>query len=287
MLTPTGIPAALAGTPSTALAIPPAPKKSNNSLILGLAGITVIAVVIGAWMMMQNREQVTASSATGTQAAPTSTPLPPASSDQTATAAASVPTPPSVPAGTGAAPPPPAGVTSSNPSATVPPPPGTTPVARNASTRPGATPTPAATPAAAATAPVTAPSATNDALATFPNVKIYLVNDKKVTDRDVIINFAGGQVMVMLKTGGEAIVAVPYKKILKATYSVSRDPKWDASLPGPPEGLDVGSVFRQTRHWLVVQGSERYAVLRLEDNNARQIIDTFETRTGLKVERVK
>jgi len=114
-----------------------------------------------------------------------------------------------------------------------------------------------------------------------------VVAGKRATDRDVLLNFSGGQVLVMPKSGGEAIAEVPYKKILKATYTAARDPKWDKSLPGPPEGLDVGTFMRTTRHWLVVQGSERFAILRLDDSNFRQILETFEARTGLKVERVK
>jgi len=43
--------------------------------------------------------------------------------------------------------------------------------------------------------------------------------------------------------------------------------------------------IRQTKHWLVVQGAESYAMLRLEDNNYKQILETFELRTGLKVDR--
>ena len=145
-----------------------------------------------------------------------------------------------------------------------------------------------APPVAALAAAGAAPGgATNEALATFPNLKIYVVEGKRATDRDVLLNFAGGQVMVMPKNGGEAIATVPYKKILKATYTVSRDPKWDTALPGPPEGLDVGTFMRTNRHWLVVQGSERFAILRLDENNVRQILETFEARTGLKVERVK
>jgi hypothetical protein len=127
----------------------------------------------------------------------------------------------------------------------------------------------------------------NDPLATFPNVKIYVVEGKRATDRDVLLNFSGGQVMVMPKTGGEAIATLSYKKILKATYTVARDPKWDTSLPGPPDGLDVGTFMRTNRHWLVVQGSERFAVLRLDESNVRQVLETFEARTGLKVERLK
>ena len=291
MLTPSAAPA-LTGAQlasSQALApVNPAPKKTNLPLLLGIAGLVVIAGSIGAWMMLQKSGNL----ASTPPPADAQTTLPPAvSSDQTAAASpavSSVPSPSVVPG--------PPGAQTGNattvagaPNAT--PNPSATPTAKSAGARAGATPTPTptATPAAApisATVPPVA-AAANDPLATFPNVKIYLVNGKRASDRDVIVNFARGQVLVMLKTGGEAITTVPYKKILKATYSNARDPKWDASLPGPPEGLDVGTFMRTRGHWFVVQGSERYAILRLDENNVRQIIDTFEARTGLKVERVK
>ncbi len=124
-------------------------------------------------------------------------------------------------------------------------------------------------------------------LTTFPSVKFFaVVEGKRTNDRDVTLNFQNGQVFVMPKNGsGQPIATVPYRRILRATYSNSRDPKWDESLPGPPAGLDVGTFIRQARHWLVVQGAESYAVLRLEDNNYKQILDTFEYRTGQKVDR--
>lgn len=125
-------------------------------------------------------------------------------------------------------------------------------------------------------------------LASFSNVKFFAVlKEKSTRDSDVVINFINGQVMVMPRNGGQAIVTVPYRRILRATYALGRDPKWDASLPGPPPGLDVGSFMRQSRHWLVVQGAEAYAVLRLDDNNFKQILETLEQRTGLKVDRPK
>src|SRR5262245_3008174 len=285
MLTPSAAPAHT-GTSAALAPVPVAPKKSNMPLLLGIAGLVVIAGSIGGWMMLQKGGD----SASTPPPADAQATLPPAApSDQTAAAGpavTSVPSPSVLPG-------PPGAQTAS--ATTVPGPANATvtPTAtpKNAGARAGATPTPTptATPAAApnvATAPPAA-AAANDPLATFPNVKIYLVNGKRASDRDVILNFAGGQVLVMLKTGGEAITTVPYKKILKATYSNARDPKWDASLPGPPDGLDVGTFMRTRGHWFVVQGSERFAILRLDENNVRQIIDTFEARTGLKVERVK
>lgn len=112
-----------------------------------------------------------------------------------------------------------------------------------------------------------------------------VVDGKRTDDRDVTLNFQNGQVFVVPKNGGQPIATVPYQRILRATYANSRNPKWDESVPGPPAGLDVGTFMRQSRHWLVVQGAESYAVLRLEDNNYKQILNTFEERTGHKVDR--
>ena len=66
----------------------------------------------------------------------------------------------------------------------------------------------------------------------------------------------------------------------------ARDPKWDASLTGPPADLDVGSILRQSRHWLVLQTDDSYAILRLDDQrNVPRFLDMLQTRTGIKVER--
>jgi serine/threonine protein kinase len=294
MLTPSAAPAITGSmaSPSVALAPVAAPKKSNLSLILAVAGVVVIAGSIGAWMLLQGGTPAAAPPPTDT---PTTSTPPVGAPDQTAAGSPAVTTLPSPSVVPGPAVPQPTGTaTTAASSSAAGIAPGATPVARNAGARAGATPTPTATPAAtpAATASAAAANATTgavatDPLATFPSVKIYVVDGKRATDRDVLLNFSGGQVMVMPKSGGEAIAAMPYKKILKATYAIARDPKWDTSLPGPPEGLDVGTFMRTTRHWLVVQGSEHFAVLRLDEGNARQILETFEARTGLKIARVK
>ena len=143
---------------------------------------------------------------------------------------------------------------------------------------PTQSPTPTVTPGARSGAPA------NDTLATFPNARLYTVADKRTSNHDVIINFVNGQVLVMPRSGGNAIAAVPYSRIRAATYTRGRDPKWDASLPGP-DGIDAGSVFRGASHWLVVQGADTYAVVRMEDRNFRQIIETLEQRAGITVVR--
>ena len=149
--------------------------------------------------------------------------------------------------------------------------------------------TPATPPGTAVTTPAVVPPPAApgppETLVAFNNVKLYEVSGKRSNDRDVLLNFAGGQISVLPKDGGEAISTLPYRSITKATYVKARDPKWDTSLLSPPEGLDVGSVFRQSRHWLVLQLPDRFAILRLEDNNFARILEAFEARTGLRLDR--
>jgi hypothetical protein len=146
---------------------------------------------------------------------------------------------------------------------------------------------PATVPPPPVTGEAAAPAA-SDPLLTFPDVKLYSVtNGKNTSDRDALLSFAGGQLLVMPKSGGAPLVTLPYGTITRATYVKARDPKWDRALPGPPEGVDVGSFLRQGRHWLVLQGADHYQILRLEDNNVTHILSAIEARTGVKVDRPK
>ncbi|HXT70298.1 MAG TPA: protein kinase [Vicinamibacterales bacterium] len=263
--------------PLAAQAPAPSPKSGSGTTMWLVGGVAALALAgIGYAMFGRNSgAQPPASPPAGDQAALTTPapPLPPSTSEQpAATPLPAAGTPNSSPVPT----PGPALSGTAKPT----PSPGT---ARAGA--PGTTPTPATTPGATGRA---GDAAADAVLATFSNVKFFaVVNGKRTNDRDVALNFLNGQVSVMPRQGGQPIVTVPYRKILKATYSLGRDPKWDETLPGPPPGLDVGTFMRQTRHWLVVQGAESYAVLRLDDSNFRQVLETFEQRSGAKVDRRK
>ena len=137
----------------------------------------------------------------------------------------------------------------------------------------------------AAKAAPPAPKA-DDTLVGFSNVKHLVVNGRRASDSDVLVNFGGGQITLLSRDGGGAILAMPYGNIRRATYVAARNPKWDTSLAGPPADLEVGSILRQSRHWLVLQTADSYAILRLEDQrNVPRFLDMLQTRTGIKVER--
>lgn len=105
-------------------------------------------------------------------------------------------------------------------------------------------------------------------------------------DQDALVNFGGGQITVVPKDGGAAYASVPYPTIAHATYSHSKDPKWDGGLPAPPDNLNIHGFLRGSRHWLTLQSKTGYVLLRLDDANFRQVLDTIENRCRLKVDRM-
>ena len=242
-------------------------KKPLPVLWIGVAGAAVVAIGIAAVIFGgRGGGEVTPTPTPTTlaEATPTVTP------DPLAAVPATTPTPATTPANTG---------TSTARGTTVGP--AGTPTPSPTSTARGAT-VPPADASGRAGAPVAADA---DPLLTFADVRMREVQGKRGVDRDIVLNFGGGQVMIMPKSGGAAIATLAYKRITRATYVRARDPKWDATLASPPDGLDVGSFIRTPQHWLVLQGADHFEILQLRDSNARGILDAIEARTGIKVDR--
>jgi hypothetical protein len=133
-----------------------------------------------------------------------------------------------------------------------------------------------------------ADAAAGDTLVTFSDAKLLTFDGKKGKTQDVLVHFGGGQIAVIPKKGGAALVTAGYKKYVHATYTHAKDPRWDASLASPPEGMDIpGGVpfMRGARNWLVLQSKTDYLVLFLDDANWRDVVSAIEARTGLKVDR--
>jgi serine/threonine-protein kinase len=162
-----------------------------------------------------------------------------------------------------------------------------------AGSRSSAPPPPTQPPATSASTPppVTAPPSTpqppiDDSFVTFKDVKFMAVKADDSQDQDALVNFGGGQITIVPKDGGAAYASVPYQSVAHATYSHSKDPKWDAGLPAPPDGLNIHGFLRGSRHWLTLQSKTGYVLLRLDDANFRSVLDTIENRCRLKVDRM-
>jgi hypothetical protein len=119
----------------------------------------------------------------------------------------------------------------------------------------------------------------------FSDVKILLVTGRKTQDEDAVLTFAGGSVSVQDKRAGTAAASLPYAAIARATYAHARDPRWDQTLFSPPVDLDVGGMLRTSKHWLVLQTTGSYLVLRLGDSTFAHVLQVLEARTGLTVAR--
>jgi hypothetical protein len=251
----------------------------------------VVVIGIVAAVMMRNRSAAvppppieSPTPVASSERSPSPTPSPDATASPTPT-----PTPATSP---GASPVAGVPVAAASPSASATPKPTSTPAARGT-----ATPTPSPTTGAAASAATAATAAgaaaKDDALATFSDIRLLSVNGKRTTDVDVVLNFSHGHLAVTPRSGGSPLASLPYEKIVHATFVRARSPKWAPAqaqkLAAPPDDLDVGGtlLLRTARSWLVLQGADSYSILRLDDSSAAKLLDTFEQRTGLKIDRQK
>ena len=103
----------------------------------------------------------------------------------------------------------------------------------------------------------------------------------------MLVQFSETGVSVHTTDGKSAPVALPYRNIVKATYSQGRDPKWDPALSGPGDKLDMPGILGmgRTRYWLALQGPDRYVILRLDGEDRLDVMKAFEERSGIVVDR--
>ncbi|HWB18605.1 MAG TPA: serine/threonine-protein kinase [Vicinamibacterales bacterium] len=269
-----------------------AKKKSNSTLVIAaaLAGLVVILAIAGGLWLRSRRAAQAAADAAAAAATTTGTP------------AAGAPVPdvpipepqplPGTPAAAAATPPTPAPPVSAPPSSSEP---ATAPAAVPATDAMAARETPAtgtraggpAASAGAAAAAGRGAAPVDDAPQIVADAKVLHVTGNKSDDEDALINFASGQISFVSKKTGSALGAIPYKGLVHATYIHARDPRWDASLPGPPKDLDVGGILRTPKDWLVLQTASSYHVLRLDSSNWQRALELVEQRTGVRVDRQK
>jgi hypothetical protein len=130
---------------------------------------------------------------------------------------------------------------------------------------------------------------TTDSLLAFGDVKLLAVIGQTGKEQDVVVNFVGGQITVVPKKGGAAVNMLPYRDIVKATYVHDNAPQWDSTAASPPDKLEVPGGFLKiggrARNWLTLQTKTSYLILRLDDENQRQVMQALEARAGVSIDR--
>jgi serine/threonine-protein kinase len=140
-----------------------------------------------------------------------------------------------------------------------------------------------------ATTPATpaAESAAASALptASFGEVKLLAVNGTRTTASDALVQFSTAEVSVQSPKTKSPASVLAYRGIVKATYSHAKDPKWDPALSGPTGKIDVPGILGRARHWLVLQGTDGYVILRLDNDDRVQMMKAFEERAHIVIDR--
>lgn len=139
-------------------------------------------------------------------------------------------------------------------------------------------------------------------------VELLLPQGEKIGKQKVRLRFAPQHLQVETKDG-VLLRQLAYAEIKGATYSYASQPRLKESVAVTAAGVALGSslavlsvtpllplaaIFggmrlarlRGRSHWLTVQASTDYAVLRLNNDNRRLITAALETHTQVKVELV-
>ena len=125
-----------------------------------------------------------------------------------------------------------------------------------------------------------APPTSAPALMVFRKVKQFVVENGQTKDRDVMLTFSGDTLTVVQESGGAPVAAFPYAGISDVTYARASKPQWDPRFASPVGKVDVSGLLGRARHWLVVQSTATYAILRLDGDDWSQVLQTLQTRTA-------
>jgi hypothetical protein len=105
---------------------------------------------------------------------------------------------------------------------------------------------------------------------------------------DAQLSLEPGSLIVRNKSG-EVLRTVPYTSIALATYVRAKRPRGQ-SAPGAanvPDDVIAAGLFSGARHWLTLQLSNDYVIIRLEDRNVIPVLNSLEARTGNKILRTQ
>ena len=118
------------------------------------------------------------------------------------------------------------------------------------------------------------------------NVRFMVIDGRSATDREAILKFGNGRITAVGRADDDNARRLARMPASPAPPTFMRGvPAWNPDFAAPADDLDVGGVFRASRHWLALQNANEFALLRLEDVNVIQVIREIEGRTGLTIRR--
>src|SRR6185503_17026525 len=135
------------------------------------------------------------------------------------------------------------------------------------------------------TRPDVAPASDPVPPALFKNVKWLSVSGTSTSTKDATLTLSSSEISAVPAGGTQPLTTMPYGQISKATYVHARDPLWQPGFAAPAGKIDVPGIMGRSRHWLVLQTGETYAILRLDGDDRVDMLKTFEARAGVTIDR--
>ncbi len=123
---------------------------------------------------------------------------------------------------------------------------------------------------------------------TFTNVKLIVNTGDKGEEQEAVLHFDETALVVRSRSGA-VLKTLAYADIKGADYAYAKSPRWKSGIGlAVAFGIFALPVFfmKGKKHWLTIAAEKDFAVLRLDKNNYRIILPTFEARTGKRVEAV-
>jgi eukaryotic-like serine/threonine-protein kinase len=121
----------------------------------------------------------------------------------------------------------------------------------------------------------------------FGDVKTLVADGAKSRELDALLILEPERLVVRNRDNGSILQATSYQSIAAATYTRSKQPRWqeDGSVAPIPKSFSGSGFFlKSSRHWLTLQSKAEFVILRLEEKNFRMVLASVEARTGLKVQ---
>lgn len=123
----------------------------------------------------------------------------------------------------------------------------------------------------------------------FDDVRVLVADeDNKGRERDAVLQFGDARISVLEHPGGPSIASVPYKAVLGAFYSRSKQPKWkDAEGKDVESKVDLGPLgfFRGERNWLILLTKAEPVIIRIDDADLKTVLPAFTEHTGIAIQR--
>jgi len=131
----------------------------------------------------------------------------------------------------------------------------------------------------------------------FTNVELLEMHGTSMSSEKVRLRFAPDAVVVETRKTGTLRKRIPYAEIVAAESSYSKHPRWKAGVGTAAGSLALGPVFllalpvaiplafsKSKRHWLTVRTCDDYVVLRLDKDERKLLLPSFEVHSGVRVE---